>query len=132
MPGGSMSIHVEFCRADCWGIIDAGGALGRYEVIAANPPYVRENEIDSLAPEVRDFEPRIALDGGADGLDFYRRIAAGAGEHLAAEGVVIVEVGAGQASDVAAIFRAEGFGDFEIVNDLAGIPRVVIARQGLS
>jgi release factor glutamine methyltransferase len=129
-----LDVHtrIEFRRADCWGIIDAGGALGRYEVIAANPPYVRENEIDSLAPEVRDFEPRIALDGGADGLDFYRRIAAGAGEHLAAEGVVIVEVGAGQASDVAAIFRAEGFGDFEIVNDLAGIPRVVIARQGLS
>src|SRR5580704_15924013 len=117
--------RVDFRRADCWGILDAGGALERYDLIVANPPYMREEEIDSLAPEVRDFEPRIALAGGVDGLDFYRRIAAGAAEHLAAEGVAIIEVGAGQADDVAAIFRAAGFSDIAIVDDLAGIPRVV-------
>ena len=121
--------RVDFRRTDCWDILDAGGALERYDLIVANPPYVREDEINSLAPEVRDFEPRIALAGGVDGLDFYRRIAAGAAEHLAAEAVAIVEVGAGQADDVAAIFRAAGFSDIAIVDDLAGIPRVVKARQ---
>jgi release factor glutamine methyltransferase len=121
--------RVDFRRADCWDILDAGGALERYDLIVANPPYIREDEINALAPEVRDFEPRIALAGGTDGLDFYRRIAARAREHLAAEGVAIVEVGAGQASDVAAIFRAAGFSDIAIVDDLAGIPRVVKARR---
>jgi release factor glutamine methyltransferase len=121
--------RVDFRRTDCWDILDAGGALERYDLIVANPPYIREDEINSLAPEVRDFEPRIALAGGVDGLDFYRRIAAGAAEHLAAEGVAIIEVGAGQANDVAAIFRTEGFHDIAIVDDLAGIPRVVKARQ---
>jgi release factor glutamine methyltransferase len=121
--------RVDFRRTDCWDILDAGGALERYDLIVANPPYVREDEINSLAPEVRDFEPRIALAGGVDGLDFYRRIAAGAAEHLAAEGVAIIEVGAGQADDVAAIFRAAGFSDIAIVDDLAGIPRVVKARR---
>jgi release factor glutamine methyltransferase len=121
--------RVDFRRTDCWDILDAGGALERYDLIVANPPYIREDEINALAPEVRDFEPRIALAGGTDGLDFYRRIAAGACEHLAAEGVAIVEVGAGQADDVAAIFRAAGFSDIAIVDDLAGIPRVVKARQ---
>ena len=121
--------RVDFRRADCWDILDAGGALERYDLIVANPPYIREDEINSLAPEVRDFEPRIALAGGVDGLDFYRRIAAGAAEHLAAEGVAIIEVGAGQANDVAAIFSTEGFHDIAIVDDLAGIPRVVKTRQ---
>ncbi len=121
--------RVDFRRTDCWDILDAGGALERYDLIVSNPPYIREGEINSLAPEVRDFEPRIALAGGVDGLDFYRRIAAGAAEHLAAEAVAIVEVGAGQADDVAAIFRAAGFSDIAIVDDLAGIPRVVKARQ---
>jgi release factor glutamine methyltransferase len=121
--------RVDFRRTDCWDILDAGGALERYDLIVANPPYIREDEINSLAPEVRDFEPRIALAGGVDGLDFYRRIAAGAAEHLAAEGVAIIEVGAGQANDVAAIFSTEGFHDIAIVDDLAGIPRVVKTRQ---
>lgn len=103
--------------------------MGRYDLIAANPPYIREDEIDSLAPEIRDFEPRIALAGGSDGLDFYRRIAAGACDHLAPDGVVMVEVGAGQGDDVAAVFLAEGFDDIAIINDLAGIPRVVKVRQ---
>ena len=126
-----LGVHarVDFRRADCWDILDADRALERYDLVVANPPYIREDEINALAPEVRDFEPRIALAGGTDGLDFYRRIAAGACEHLAAEGVAIVEVGAGQASDVAAIFRAAGFSDIAIVDDLAGIPRVVKARR---
>ena len=121
--------RVDFRRADCWDILDDSGALARYDLIVANPPYIREDEIDSLAPEVRDFEPRIALAGGTDGLDFYRRIASGARDHLTAEGVAIVEVGAGQANDVATIFRTAGFRDIAIVNDLAGIPRVVKARR---
>jgi release factor glutamine methyltransferase len=120
-----VAARVEFRRADCWTVSDGGAPLGRFDLIVANPPYIRTSELAALAPEVRDFEPRLALDGGADGLDFYRRIAAGAGQHLKPGGALMVEVGQGQAGDVAAIFRAADLGEISVVNDLAGIERVV-------
>jgi len=120
--------RVEFRRADCWTVIDGGGALDRFDLIVSNPPYVRDAEIASLAPEIRDYEPRAALAGGADGLDFYRRIASDAPIHVTPDGALMVETGHGQAADVAAIFRTAGFGEIATINDLAGIPRVVVAR----
>ncbi len=117
--------RVEFRRADCWTVIDGGAPLGRFDLIVANPPYICTSEIAALAPEIRDFEPRMALDGGADGLDFYRRIAAGARDHLEPGGALMVEVGNGQAGAVAAIFRAAELGEISVVHDLAGIERVV-------
>ena len=72
-------------------------------------------------------EPRMALDGGADGLDFYRRIAIGVSEHLNENGCIAVEVGVGEADDVAALFAAAGLRDVRIINDLYGVARVVSA-----
>jgi release factor glutamine methyltransferase len=124
-----LATRVEFRDADCWTASDRGEPLGHFDFIVANPPYIRESEIASLPPEIRDFEPRLALAGGADGLDFYRRIACDARSHLAPGGALIVEVGQGQATEVASIFHAAGFGEIAVLNDLAGIQRVVQARS---
>lgn len=124
-----LTSQVEFRRADCWEVIDGGTPLGRFDLIVANPPYIRESEIDSLAREIRDFEPRVALSGGPDGLAFYRRIAAGAGSHLMTGGALMVEIGQGQGVEVVTIFRAAGFGEITLIDDLAGIERVVVARS---
>ncbi len=120
--------RIEFVRTDCFTPLDGAGALGRFDLIVANPPYIADAEIAALAPEVRDFEPRIALAGGADGLDFYRRIASGCDAHLTPAAAVIVEVGAGQAAPVAEIFRIAGRAEITLARDLAGIDRVVRAR----
>ena len=84
------------------------GVTGRFDLIVSNPPYIPAGEIAALEPDVREHDPHLALAGGADGLSCYRAIAAGAGAHLAAGGRVIVEIGAGQQTDVAAIFAAAG------------------------
>ena len=108
---------------------DLFGAVGRecFDVIASNPPYIRRDELDTLQREVR-FEPRLALDGGEDGLDFYRRIAADAPKHLAAGGSVYLEVGAGQAGDVLALLtQSLDCAVAGTIKDLNGIERVVYA-----
>lgn len=97
----------------------------KFEVVVSNPPYIATAECETLMPSVRDFEPRMALDGGADGLDFYRRIVDETRARLAKNGLLAVEVGAGQAPDVAALFEARGYGAIEIRKDLAQIERVV-------
>lgn len=99
---------------------------GRYHVIASNPPYIRSGEIGALQKEVRAFDPLRALDGGADGLDAYRIIAAGAGAHLEAGGVVAVEIGSTQRAEVAAIFGRAGFALVRTLADLAGNERVLV------
>jgi release factor glutamine methyltransferase len=123
-----LATKVEFRHADCWTVIDNGAPLGRFDLIVANPPYIREDEIGALEPEVHNFEPRIALAGGLDGLDFYRRIAMDASDHLDPGGALIVEVGQGQALDVATLCRAAGFLEIATFDDMAGIERVVQAR----
>jgi release factor glutamine methyltransferase len=121
----ALDTRIEFRLADCWEVLDGGDALGRSDLIVANPPYVRNDEIASLAPEISAFEPRLALAGGPDGLDFYRRISEGARRHLAPDGTVIVEVGEGQAGDVATFFRARGFDNIALLKDFANIQRVI-------
>jgi release factor glutamine methyltransferase len=100
-------------------------------LIVSNPPYVAEAELAGLAPEVRDFEPKVALEGGRDGLNFCRRIAGGLPRWLAPGGEVILEVGAGQADAVEAIMRAAGCAVSARKRDLAGIDRVVRSRRAL-
>lgn len=95
-------------------------ASGPFDIIASNPPYIPAAEIAGLSPDVRNFDPALALLGGEDGLDPYREIAAGAGAHLKPEGHVLVEIGAGQAEDVAAIFAARGFSLRSAHSDLGG------------
>ncbi len=112
---------VTFVKSDLFDNIH-----GRYNLITANPPYVATKEIEELPKDVKDFEPRIALDGGADGLDFYRRIAEKIGRYVVRGGMLILECGEGQAQEIIKIFQAETRCDFAmVVKDLAGVERVV-------
>jgi release factor glutamine methyltransferase len=124
-----VAARIEFRRADLFEPLDGGEALGRFDLIVSNPPYVEDGAIAALEPEVRDFEPRSALAGGADGLEFYRRIAVRAREHLARGGALMVEVGAGQAPAVSKLFADAGMRRLDVINDLAGVARVVAARS---
>jgi len=100
---------------------------GSLRAIVANPPYVPEDTRETLMPDVRDWEPEGALFCGPDALLHYRRLAAEARDWLAADGFVAMEVGAGQASEVAELLRGAGWHSVEVRRDLAGIPRVVAA-----
>lgn len=99
--------------------------LGKFDMITANPPYIPTDELSSLQREVLN-EPRLALDGGSDGLIFYRRIAEECKAHLNKDGCVIMEVGIGQAHDVAFLFEKD-FDDIRIIKDICGRERVVVA-----
>ncbi|WP_448473135.1 peptide chain release factor N(5)-glutamine methyltransferase [Martelella sp. FLE1502] len=99
---------------------------GRFDMIVSNPPYIVSNEIAALQPEVRDFDPPTALDGGESGLDAYRAIAAGAGDHLAEGGIVALEIGAEQKTAVTAVFTEAGFKLSVAVKDLGGNDRALI------
>jgi release factor glutamine methyltransferase len=108
------------------------GIGGSFDLILSNPPYIASGEIAGLAEEVAGHDPKLALDGGPDGLDAYRRIAAHAGAVLAANGRLLVEIGAGQAEAVAHILEAAGFrldAAQGIRPDLAGRPRVVVSGR---
>jgi len=102
---------------------------GRFDVIVANPPYVTRQELESVAPELRH-EPRMALDGGDDGLDVVRNLISDAPALLAPAGWLLLEVGAGQALQVEALMRSAGATASERIRDLAGIERVVAGRFG--
>jgi release factor glutamine methyltransferase len=99
-----------------------------FDFIVANPPYIRTDELNRLPRSVREFEPRSALDGGKDGLDFYRRIARCAIPLLKAGGGIYCEIGFDQADAVTAIFTAAGYTEISVTRDYAGHPRVVQAR----
>jgi release factor glutamine methyltransferase len=105
----------------------AAGVPGPFDLIVSNPPYVVHGEIASLPPEVRDYDPELALDGGANGLDGYRAIGAQARRLLAPGGKLIVELGAGQEAAVRALFTKAGLAAAAVLNDLAGIPRALTA-----
>jgi len=98
---------------------------GPFDLIVSNPPYIAHDEIASLAPEVRDYDPTIALDGGSDGLVAYRAIAAQAQRLLAPGGRLYVEIGVRQEAAVRAIFVNAGLTVGVARKDLAGIPRVL-------
>lgn len=112
------------------GDLFAAAAGQRFDVVASNPPYIHTAELATLPADVRDYEPRLALDGGADGLDFYRRIASAAPAHLVSGGLLAVEVGHDQADAVMSLFRARAeLADVRTHDDLGGIRRVVAARR---
>lgn len=96
-----------------------------YDAILSNPPYIPDADVESLAPEVRGYEPLTALKGGADGMDFYVRLVEDAPQYLRAGGFLAVEAGIGQAQKIRALAK-ESWGDVEILHDLAGIERVVV------
>ena len=108
----------------------ATGLSGAFDLIASNPPYIRSADIDGLATEVRDYDPRAALDGGADGLDAYRALIRQAAGLLAPGGALVVEAGQGQSGQIKALMTAAGLTTSNAPRaDLAGIPRAISGRK---
>lgn len=102
---------------------------GPFDAIVSNPPYIATADVDRLPPEVRQFDPRLALDGGADGLHCYRALAAAAVPLLAGNGVLVVELGKGQEEPVAALIAAAGLAPMPPRPDLNGVPRALTAEK---
>lgn len=120
--------RVTLRRADCFNVLDGGAALGKFDAIVSNPPYLDDAEITALEPDVRRYEPRVALSGGVGGLRILRRIANGAGAHLETDGELIMEMGLGHAGDVVGIMTDAGLFVLDVINDFAGQMRVARAR----
>jgi release factor glutamine methyltransferase len=120
-----LGARVEFREGDLFAPV----ASESFDLVASNPPYVARAEIERLEPEVRDHEPRLALDGGHDGLEVIRRIVAEAPSRLVPGGTLLLEIGAGQKGAVAALLRDAGFVAIESRLDLSGIDRTLVARR---
>lgn len=119
-------VDITFLQGDLFGALEALPVEERtFDLIVSNPPYIPTAGVWALMPEVRDHEPKIALDGDADGLKFYRQICMEAPGYLDAGGKMIVEIGFDQAEAVSALFREHGFKDVVCHKDLAGNDRVV-------
>jgi release factor glutamine methyltransferase len=122
--------RIEFVRSDLFASIKKGGLSGKkFDLIISNPPYIRSGDIDGLQREIREHEPRVALDGGEDGLDFYRKIAADAKAYMKKDGCLMLEIGADQGPDVKAILEGAGLRKAEIALDLAGLDRIAQALR---
>lgn len=115
-----LGISAQFIQSDLFESIE-----GRFEYIVSNPPYIRKDIIPTLMEEVRDHEPLIALDGGEDGLDFYRKITREATEHLYSGGMLFFEIGYDQGEAVKLLMEEEGYEEVTVSQDLAGLDRVV-------
>ena len=118
--------EIRLIKSDLFKDID-----DRFDVIVSNPPYIPAEEIETLSPEVRDHDPRMALDGGEDGLDIYRRIVSECGDVLNAGGRLYMEIGFDQAAAVGGLMEKAGFRDIEVVKDLAGKDRVIFGTLTL-
>lgn len=112
-------------KAENGGIGDSGAYPAEFEMIVANPPYIRSGVIETLMPEVREYEPLTALDGREDGLHFYRRIIPQAGKYLTGGGRLFLEIGYDQGEAVRAMMESAGFIEVEVVKDYGGLDRVV-------
>lgn len=112
--------QAEFLQSDLFEKVE-----GKFEIIVSNPPYIRSGEIAGLMPEVRDHEPHGALDGGDDGLLFYRKITDGAKAHLHGGGMLFYEIGSDQGEAVQYIMEEAGYREVEIIKDFSGLDRVV-------
>ncbi|MEE8186014.1 MAG: peptide chain release factor N(5)-glutamine methyltransferase [Thermodesulfobacteriota bacterium] len=125
--------RIEFIEGDLFEPLEGKGLKRRIDIVVANPPYIKWDTIPTLQTEIRDFEPEVALRGGRDGLDFYRRIIFGAPDYLSEDGFLLMEVGYGQSGAVRAIFEDSGYTwAVDIKKDYAGIDRVVKARVSIA
>ncbi len=104
-----------------------GGIEGRFDLVISNPPYIRRTDIETLDREVREHDPRLALDGGEDGLDAYRALGTAIPDVLTQTGHAVIELGEGQGEAVRAIFESAGMAVLRIVPDLFGVPRALVA-----
>lgn len=116
----NLGIRADFLQSDLFQQVE-----GTFHMIVSNPPYIPTAVIDTLMEEVRDYEPRLALDGRGDGLYFYEKIVSQAGEYLEPGGWLFFEIGAEQGRAVSAMMERAGYGDVKVVTDLAGLDRVV-------
>lgn len=120
---GLLSIeNAEFVKGDLFTEVDGRS----FDIIVSNPPYIKSNDIPNLQSEVRDWEPSLALDGGLDGLEFYKKIIHFASGHLKAEGLLALELGEGQCDSVKSFAVSEGFEVLYVLKDYAGIDRVLL------
>lgn len=120
----NLNVEAAWIRSDLFENIQ-----GEFEVIVSNPPYIATKEIETLMPEVRDHEPRIALDGMEDGLFFYRKIVEESFGYLVPGGLLAFEIGYDQGESVSEMMRSAGYTDVEVIKDLAGLDRVVTGKR---
>ena len=118
--------RVVLCNGDMFDGIKSLQLEGKVDIIVSNPPYIPSQVIEGLQVEVRKYEPRKALDGGSDGLDFYRRIIPESKTYLNKSGILAFEIGYSQGEIVKKLFIEEGFCNVEIIKDLQGLDRVVV------
>ncbi len=115
---------VEFVESDLFNNIE-----GLFDVIVSNPPYIKTEEIENLMDEVKLHDPRLALDGGESGLDFYKQIIEQSKEYLKTDGKIFFEIGFDQAEEVSSILKENNYHDIVVKKDLSGLDRVVIATR---
>lgn len=118
-----LGIKADFLKSDLYEKV-----TGKFDLLVSNPPYIERAVIPTLMEEVREHDPYIALDGGEDGLDFYRRIIGGAQDYLKRGGQILMEIGSGQAKAVSELLREAGFKEIDVCRDFAGLDRVVSGR----
>jgi release factor glutamine methyltransferase len=121
----NVSERIEFVQGDGFATLETGA---RFDLIISNPPYIASAEIETLQPEVKNFDPRAALDGGADGLDFYRRLATEAKTFLKPGGKIMLEFGDGQADAIKRIFEDEKWIVEAVKEDYSQRARILIAK----
>lgn len=119
-----LQAEAEFYCGDLFEAVPSGET---FDIIVSNPPYIPSAVIDTLMPEVKDYEPMSALDGDADGLKFYRAIIKNANKYLNRQGQIYFEIGCEQGADVSSLLSENGFQNIRIIKDLAGLDRVVSA-----
>ncbi len=117
-------VLVEFLQGDLFEPVNK-----TFDIIVSNPPYIKSEEIETLMPEVRCHEPRMALDGMADGLYFYKKIIAEASKYLKLGGQLFFEIGSRQAAEVTELLLGGGFGGIKVTKDYAGLDRVISAKK---
>lgn len=119
-------INISFLKSDLFSELSSEE---KFDVIVSNPPYIQTEVIKTLEREVKDYDPIIALDGGADGLAFYRRIIDSSGDYLNPGGVIIFEIGYDEALEVTNLLKRAGFINISVTKDLSGLDRVVIGYK---
>ncbi len=119
-------VDVTFIKSDLFNELNKEN---RFDVIVSNPPYIQTEVIKTLDSEVKDHDPIIALDGGGDGLDFYRRIIDNAGDYLNPGGVIIFEIGYDEAQEVLNLLGRAGYINVSVIKDLSGLDRVVVGYK---
>ncbi|MDD3221958.1 MAG: peptide chain release factor N(5)-glutamine methyltransferase [Clostridia bacterium] len=124
MKDGRSEDDLTWIQSDLFCEVD-----GQYDVIVSNPPYIPADVIETLMPEVRDYEPRMALEGADEGLEFYKKITQAAETYLKPSGWLFFEIGAEQGKAVSELMEKEGFKEIRTVRDLAGLDRVVYGRR---